>query len=700
MSMQRSSSLSELRRGAFSSRKLSSILSPPKLSAVTRIILSLTAISGVTILTSFLSGALTVALPSIAKSVNLSQGLLSWPLSMFSLVSGALLLIAGAMADAFGRRRVFLLGIVCFAAVCIATTFMNTGEGLIGCCAGLGLAAAMLIPAGVGILGSSIPEGPIKNRSFALIGAAQPVGFILGLVLGGLLAARWRIIFWILGAFAIACGLCAYLSLPNEGEELIRTASNSRATSVIDWTSHAAALSVDPRASTSPAPQNLNKAVTSSIPASSPNATSTATSIHNINTVGNTNATANSSMSRSLRLKTFDWFGALMSTSGLVMLTFALADAETAPHGWKTSYVLALLPTSIALLGAFISWERFLEKKQRTYELGASTAANTQQRRNATFFKAPPTAPLLPPAIWRVPRFGAVLLVIFLAWLSFNVMSYLSTLVFQEVQHISATKTSLYFLPMIAMGLALNVFAGLVVGRIPAVWLIVCGAIAGAAACVILSVGVDPDTPYYKAMLWTMILQVGPDLFFPAGQLFASKSVGRQYQALAGSLFNTTIRVATSLGLAISSSISTSVTKAAVAKSAGQAARLLTRDLVHRPSMLLAGSYLAPRAAVGASGGSVKDAVPVKALLEGYKAASWFCFACSVLSIVVALARLRSIGIVGGMEGKVEDSSSANDTRLISPSIAPQQGEFELQTVVPASDRKVGLPSSSTHSRR
>ncbi|SAM85852.1 related to Cephamycin export protein cmcT [Ustilago bromivora] len=700
MSMQRSSSLSELRRGAFSSRKLSSILSPPKLSAVTRIILSLTAISGVTILTSFLSGALTVALPSIAKSVNLSQGLLSWPLSMFSLVSGALLLIAGAMADAFGRRRVFLLGIVCFAAVCITTTFMNTGEGLIGCCAGLGLAAAMLIPAGVGILGSSIPEGPIKNRSFALIGAAQPVGFILGLVLGGLLAARWRIIFWILGAFAIACGVCAYVSLPNEGEELIRTASNSRATSVIDLTSDTAALSVDRRASTSPAPQNLNKAVTSSIPASSSNVTSTATSIHNINPIGNTNATANASMSRSLCLKTFDWFGALMSTSGLVMLTFALADAETAPHGWKTSYVLALLPTSIALLGAFISWERFLEKKQRTYELGASTAANTQQRRNATFFKAPPTAPLLPPAIWRVPRFGAVLLVIFLAWLSFNVMSYLSTLVFQEVQHISATKTSLSFLPMIAMGLALNVFAGLVVGRIPAVWLIVCGAIAGAAACVILSVAVEPDTPYYKAMLWTMILQVGPDLFFPAGQLFASKSVGRQYQALAGSLFNTTIRVATSLGLAISSSISTSVTKAAVAKSAGQAARLLTRDLVHHPSMLLAGSYLAPRAAVGASGGSVKDAVPVKALLEGYKAASWFCFACSVLSIVVALARLRSIGIVGGMEGKVEDSSSANDTRLNSPSIAPQQGEFELQTVVPASDRKVGLHSSSTHSRR
>ncbi|SPO23945.1 related to Cephamycin export protein cmcT [Ustilago trichophora] len=692
MSMPRSSSLTELRRCMLSSKKLSGILSPPKLSSVTRIILSLTSISGVTILTSFLGGALTVALPSIAKSINMSQELLSWPLSMFSLVSGALLLIAGGMADAFGRRTVFLLGNTVFAAVSVTTSFMNTGEGLIGCCAGLGLAAAMLIPSGVGILGSSIPEGPIKNRSFALLGAAQPVGFIIGLVLGGLLANNWRVIFWCLGASAIGFGICGFVSLPNEGEELIRTAPNSIAASVLNLTTNAAP---EGRTSTTFNPQDLDKIASSSridLPASLPSASGTGTPLAPAGTA---------TMSRSLRLKTFDWFGAFMSTSGLVMLTFALADAETAPHGWKTSYVLALLPTSIAMLVAFFSWERFLERKQRTYELGAATAATTNQRRNATFFKAPPTTPLLPPAIWRAPRFAAVLLVIFLAWLSFNVMSYFSTLVLQEVQHVSATRTSLYFLPMVAMGLALNVFAGYVVGRVAAVWLIVGGATAGAAACAILSLGVAPDTPYYKAMLWVMILQVGPDVFFPAGSLFSSKTVGRQHQALAGSLFNTTIRLATSLGLAISSSISTSVSKSAVAKSAGSAARLVTRDLAIHPSMLLAGSYLAPRAAVGSSSGGEKSVIPAVALLQGYKAASWFCFACSVLSIVVALARLRSIGIVGGMEGKVEDS--APGTRSNSPGPAPQQGEYELETIVATHDRKVDAPhvsSTSAHPRR
>ncbi|GAC92841.1 hypothetical protein PHSY_000398 [Pseudozyma hubeiensis SY62] len=622
----------------------------------------------------------------MAKSVNLSQELLSWPLSMFSLVSGALLLIAGGMADAFGRRTVFLLGIAVFAAMSIATSFQTSGGGLIGCCAGLGLAAAMLIPSGVGILGSSIPEGSVKNRCFAAIGAAQPIGFILGLVLGGLLANHWRIIFWILGACAISFGVCAFLSLPNEGEELMRTSSGSAATSIVDLTANAAPISVEGRSSTGV--QDSSKATVGSsrtdLPASSSNTPSTSAPL---------GPASHATTSRSLRLKTFDWFGAFMSTSGLVMLTFALADAETAPHGWKTSYVLALLPTSIIMLVAFLSWERYLERRQQTYELGSSLASTATPRRNATFFIAPPTTPLLPPAIWRAPRFAAVLSVIFLAWLSFNVMSYLSTLVLQEVQQVSPTRTSLFFLPMVGMGLALNVFAGYVVGRIAAVWLIVGGATAGAAACVIMSVGVQPDTPYYKAMLWIMILQVGPDVFFPAGSLYASKSVGRQHQALAGSLFNTTIRLATSLGLAISSSISTSVTKAAVRKAANHVAgRLIKREgLVLHPTMIFAGSHLVPRAAVGGATGNAAEAVekPIEALLEGYKAASWLCFACSVLSIVVALVKLRSIGIVGGMEGKVEDS-----TREGSPSVAVERpGEYELESITP-SDAK------TTHTRR
>jgi hypothetical protein len=208
-----------------------------------------------------------------------------------------------------------------------------------------------------------------------------------------------------------------------------------------------------------------------------------------------------------------------------------------------------------------------------------------------------------------------MLLVIFLAWLSFNSMSYLSTLVFQEVQRTSAAKTSVLFLPMVGSALVLNTVAGYLVARVAAVWLIVFGAAMGAAACAILAAGTTPETPYYAAMLWVVLLQVGPDIFFPAGNLYACKAVGRQHQALAGSLFNTTIRISTSLGLALTSAIATAVTKHS--------------------------NPVAPYSPV--------------ALLRGYRAASILCASSSLLALFIAVARLRSIGIVGASEAKSED---------------------------------------------
>ena len=510
-------------------RKLLSSLALPQFSSRTRTILTLIAVSGNTVLATFLNGALTVALPSIAKSIGMTQDLLSWPLAMFSLTSGALLLISGAMADAFGRRNVFLIGNVVFATICLIASFIKTAEPFIGCCAGLGVGAALLIPAGVGILGSSIPEGKLKNQSFALLGAAQPigefsklrygrsfpsvdwhlhfriissispVGFIIGLILGGLLSTRWQVIFWILTGTTILFGACAILGLPRNGEELIQSRSPS-----------SASLSSIARLNPTNAGSETGEQTPAAIGRLSAAGTSSATLPGLANMTGRAQAN-DTPTDRALRLKMFDWIGALMSTAGLVMLTFALADAETAPQGWQTPYVIALLPTSAFLLLAFLLWQRHLEKLQRIYELGASSTVGTRPGRNAHYLKAPPTTPLLPPAVWRAPKFGAVISVIFLAWLSFNVLSYLSTLVYQEVQQISAIKTSLLFLPMVGAGLVLNIFSGWAVGRVNAMWLVVFGASSGAAAALILSEGVDLHTPHYLGMLWVMILQVGPD---------------------------------------------------------------------------------------------------------------------------------------------------------------------------------------------
>lgn len=56
-----------------------------------------------------------------------------------------------------------------------------------------------------------------------------------------------------------------------------------------------------------------------------------------------------------------DWLGALLVTSGLVLITFSLGDGETAkPSQWSSGYIIALLILGVLLIGAFVAWEHYL----------------------------------------------------------------------------------------------------------------------------------------------------------------------------------------------------------------------------------------------------------------------------------------------------------------------------------------------------
>jgi len=92
---------------------------------------------------------------------------------------------------------------------------------------------------------------------------------------------------------------------------------------------------------------------------------------------------------------------------------------------------------------------------------------------------------------------------------------------YQEVQHLSPIKTSLSYLPMIGSGLILYSFAGILVARLSAVWIIVIGTGGGAVACALFGF-VGEETIYVKGMLWVMILIVFTDLSFPGESQIAS----------------------------------------------------------------------------------------------------------------------------------------------------------------------------------
>ena len=134
-----------------------------------------------------------VALPSIRSALGLSTSDLQWIISGYVLGYGGLLLLGGRAADLLGRRRVFLTAVAVFAVVSLLGGLASTPGLLIGARFVKGIAAAFTAPAGMSLLTTTFPEGPMRNRAFSVYTLFGASGFSLGLVLSGLLTeVSWR----------------------------------------------------------------------------------------------------------------------------------------------------------------------------------------------------------------------------------------------------------------------------------------------------------------------------------------------------------------------------------------------------------------------------------------------------------------------------------------------------------------------------
>jgi len=134
-----------------------------------------------------------VALPSIRSALGLSTASLQWIVSGYVLGYGGLLLLGGRAADLLGRRRVFIAALSVFAVVSLIGGLVSSPGLLIGALFIKGIAAAFTAPAGMSLLTTNFPEGPMRNRAFSVYSAFGASGFSLGLVLSGLLTEiSWR----------------------------------------------------------------------------------------------------------------------------------------------------------------------------------------------------------------------------------------------------------------------------------------------------------------------------------------------------------------------------------------------------------------------------------------------------------------------------------------------------------------------------
>ncbi|WP_432816366.1 MFS transporter [Streptomyces anulatus] len=135
-----------------------------------------------------------VALPQAQLELELSDTERQWVITAYVLAFGALLLLGGRVADYWGRKRSYMVGMLGFGAASVWGGLAQSGTELIAARGLQGVFAALLAPAALALLTVTFPAGRERGTAFAVFGTVAGTGAAVGLALGGVLTefADWR----------------------------------------------------------------------------------------------------------------------------------------------------------------------------------------------------------------------------------------------------------------------------------------------------------------------------------------------------------------------------------------------------------------------------------------------------------------------------------------------------------------------------
>ncbi|KAK3374572.1 major facilitator superfamily domain-containing protein [Podospora didyma] len=174
----------------------------------------------------FISG-FNIILPDLSLALSIPHGSQTWPASVFSLVTGSFLLPLGRLADIHGAYVIFTSGLIWFCLWSFIAGFSTSYEMLIATRALAGLGPAGFLPASIMLIGKTYRPGPRKNLVFALYSAFAPIGFFLGIIIGGVTSEfiTWRWYFWLGSIILFLVCLVSLVMVPND--RLATRAENS-----------------------------------------------------------------------------------------------------------------------------------------------------------------------------------------------------------------------------------------------------------------------------------------------------------------------------------------------------------------------------------------------------------------------------------------------------------------------------------------
>jgi MFS family permease len=137
--------------------------------------------------------------PAMERALGLSQAGLQWSFTAATLPGGALLLVGGRLSDMFGRRRMFMLGLVLLILASLVCGWAPSTGVLLGARAAQGVSAALLVPAALSLLTNTFRGEEERNKALAAWSAVGGAGATAGLLLGGLITVTlgWQWIFFI-----------------------------------------------------------------------------------------------------------------------------------------------------------------------------------------------------------------------------------------------------------------------------------------------------------------------------------------------------------------------------------------------------------------------------------------------------------------------------------------------------------------------